>query len=225
MTPDQLPAFLKQVSLADPRLLPGDKAEAMAMAALWSVALADVDLEFALNAVGRHYAKSPFQVKPADVADQWRNHVKDRAQRYVDPVPTADPDDPIAYNAELLATRQAAVQTGHIPRPRTAIGPGAPEIAALAYEEEDLSAMRLEGDLKRMWEGVGGQAHAENKRRRGLVLAYEDLAERLAKAPINIRPDCWTGFVPQELGAGGLNRSPIRRALAELVAEAERRAA
>lgn len=221
MNPEDVGPFLTQISLVDPRILPSDKHEAAAAIAVWAVALIDVDPQFALNAVGQHYAQSHYLVKPSDITAQWRTHVRNRAERYVDPVPTADPDNTAAYNAELLAGRRS----GTTSTPLAALGPGMPTIAALAYQPEDLNAMRLEGDLKRMWAGVGKQAKAENDRRKRLVLAHPDLAERLGKAPINIRPDAWTGFVPQELGVNGINRSPVRRALAELVAEAERRAA
>jgi len=219
VNPEQIGPFLKQISLADPRILPDDKHEAIAAVAVWAVALADVDPQFALNAVGKHYANSHWQVKPSDIAAQWRTHTRDRAERYVDPLPAADPDDVAAYNAELLAGRRSR----NASTPRTALGHGMPTTAALAYEEEDLGQMRLEGDLARMWKGVGAQAKAENERRKKLVLAHPDLAERLGKPPINIRPDAWSGFVAQEIGASGINNSPIRRALAALVAEAERR--
>jgi hypothetical protein len=220
VNPEQIGPFLKQVALTDPRILPNDEQEAIAAIALWAVSLADVDDQFALNAVARHYGQSPYLVKPSDIAAQWRTHVRNRAERYVDPVPTADPDNITAYNAELLAGRRSRANS----TPRAALGPGKHELAALTYQEEDLGAMRLEGDLKRMWAGVGKQAKADNERRKRLVLAHPDLAERLGKPPINIRPDAWSGFVAQEIGASGINNSPIRRALAALVAEAERRA-
>jgi len=221
MTPEHVGPFLKQIALTDPRILPTDEQEAVAAIALWAVSLTDVDDHFALNAVAKHYADSPYLVKPSDIASQWRAHVRDRANRYVDPVPTANPDNPAAYNAELLAGRRSHTTN----TPRTALGPGRYAIAALAYEPDDLGAMRLEGDLKRMWAGVGQQAKDDNARRKALVLAHPDLAERLGKAPINIRPDAWTGYVPMELGTAGINHSPIRRALAALVEEAERRTA
>jgi hypothetical protein len=225
MTPDQIGPFLERVSLTDPRILPDDQAEALAATALWAVAMAEVDAQFALNAVAKHYAQSPYLVKPSDIAAQWRTHVRNRAERHVDPVPAADPEDPAAYNAELRASRAAAA-ANVIPLhgPRAALGPGRYETTALNYEEEDLGAMRLDGDLARMWTGVGQQAKDDNARRKALVLAHPDLAERIGKAPINIRPDAWTGYVPMEIGVNGINRSPIRRALAALVAEAEQRA-
>lgn len=225
MTPDQIGPFLKQIALTDPRILPNDQDEALATIALWAVTLADVDPQFALNAVAQHAAQSPYLIKPSDIAAQWRTHVRDRAARHVDPVPAADPDDVTAYNAELRATRAAAAgNVIPLHGPRTALGPGKHELATLTYEEDDLGAMRLEGDLARMWAGVGQQAKDENDRRKRLVLAHPDLAERLGKPPINIRPDAWTGFVPMEIGVNGINRSPTRRALAALVAEAEQRA-
>jgi hypothetical protein len=222
MNPDQIGPFLERVSLTDPRILPDDKAEALAATALWAVTLADVDPGFAIDAVAQHYSQSPYLVKPSDIAAQWRTHVRNRAERYVDPLPAADPDDVAAYNAELLAGRRSGAHS----TPRAALGPGMPHVAALSYEEEDLGEMRMQGDLARMWKGVSAQAKAENDRRKRLVLAHPDLAAKLTEAPIGFaRPDCWSGYVAMEIGINGINRSPIRRALAALLAEAERRAA
>lgn len=226
MTPDQIGPFLRRVAVTDPRILPTDEEEAFAATALWAVALIDVDYGFALNAVAQHYGKSPFLVKPSDVVERWRAQARDKAERHIDPLPAADPDDPVAYAAELRASRQAAAAgTGPQQSARAALGPGRYEIAANSYQEDDLSAMRMEGDLKRMWSGSGERGKAEMARCKALVLAHEDLAARLAQPPINIRPDAWTGFIPMEQGGNGLNRSPVRRALAEILAEAERRAA
>lgn len=227
MTPDQIPQLIKQISYADPRILPVEEDELIAMAGLWAIVLAEVDYAFALNAAGQHYANSPFTVRPSDIAEQWRTRTHDLSGRHVDPLPAADPDDPWAYNAELRATRKAAA--GNVvpfQSPRRALGPGGTERAVLAYEPEDLGAMRLEGDLKRMWAGVGPRAKDENARRKALVLKHEDLAKKLTEPPIGLaRADCWTGFVPQEHNGAGLNRSPIRIALAQLVTAAELREA
>lgn len=225
MEPNLIRPFLRRAAATDPRILPGDEEEAFAATALWAVALADVPFEFAVNAIAEHSARSPYQVRPSDITDLWRRHSASALAPYVDPLPAADPDDPAAYAAELRAGRAAAATAGEAPTVRQALGPGRYEIAATSYEEEDLAAMRMEGDLKRMWAGVGKQALDENDRRRLLVLAHDDLAAKLGEAPINIKPECWSGFVPMERGVNGLNRSPVRRALAALVAEAERRAA
>lgn len=225
MEPNQIRPFLKRAALTDARILPHDLEEALATTALWAVALAEIPYEFAVNAIAEHYAKSPFQVRPSDITDLWRRHSAGTLAPYVDPLPAADPDDPIAWAAELRAGRAAVAAGLPAPTVRQAIGPGGNEIGILAFQEEDLTAMRMQGDLKRMWAGANKQAHAENDRRKRLVLAHEDLAARLEQPPINMKPDCWSGYVPMEQGGNGLNNSQTRRALAALVAEAERRAA
>ncbi|MFP8960009.1 hypothetical protein ACLIYP_05465 [Streptomyces nanhaiensis] len=111
MNPDQIPQLLKQVSYADPRVLPDDPDEVMGLAALWATVLADVPLDFAIHAVGKHYATSPFPIRPADIADRWRTTVRDRMTRHTDPTP---PADPAAYLKQLRATR-TAVATGQAP--------------------------------------------------------------------------------------------------------------
>lgn len=226
MKPDQIPQLIKRISYADPRILPAEEEELIVMTALWASVLADVDHDFALHAVGRHYAQSPFTIRPSDIAILWHARVKDLAERHVDPVPAASPDNEAAYRAELGATRQAAASNViPIRGPRAALGPGMPEVAASSYAIEDIHAIRIEGDIKRMYRDEIAKSAAENDRRKALVLKHDDLAKRLTEPPVGFaRPDCWTGFVPMEHNAAGLNRSPIRQALAALVAEAERRA-
>ncbi|MFJ4682009.1 hypothetical protein [Streptomyces sp. NPDC088789] len=96
--------------------------------------------------------------------------------------------------------------------------------------EQDVRELRKQGDLVRLIKQARAAAHAENSRRRALVLRHPDLAERLTQPPIShTTPEHWTGYVPPahdpETFGGGqpLNTSPIRAALAALVAEAERR--
>lgn len=96
--------------------------------------------------------------------------------------------------------------------------------------EQDVAELRKQGDLVRLMKQARAAAYAENARRRALVLRHPDLAEKLTQAPIgHATPEHWTGYVPPEYdppGVGGgqpLNNSPIRRALAALVAEAEAR--
>lgn len=99
--------------------------------------------------------------------------------------------------------------------------------------EQDIHELRKNpGDLPRLIKQARAEAHAENARRRALVLRHPDLAERLTQPPINhTTPEHWTGYVPPahdpETFGGGqpLNTSPIRAALARLVDEAERRTA
>lgn len=221
--------FLNRISLTDPRILPDDEHEALATTALWAVALADVDYTFALNAVAEHYAKSPYLVKPSDIAQQWKTHRRDIAERTVDPLVMTD--DPHEYIAELRANRQQAY-SNVIPMqrgPRAILGPGKHEnsaaTAAAAYSEEDIAAVRAEGDLKRMWaESVRTQKAADDARKH-LVLQHEDLAERLRVAHGLSTADKWNGRIPPEFVAigGKRNPSPVRTALLAIVAEAEAR--
>ena len=96
--------------------------------------------------------------------------------------------------------------------------------------EQDVRELRRQGDLIALMKQARAAAHAENTRRRALVLRHPDLAERLTQPPIShTTPQHWTGYVPPEYDApsvgGGqpINTSPARRALAALVAEAEAR--
>ncbi|MFJ6615430.1 hypothetical protein ACIQPT_34720 [Streptomyces sp. NPDC091289] len=114
MTPDQIPQLLKQVSYADPRVLPEDPKEVAGLAALWATVLADVPVQFAMQAVGIHYARSPYPIKPSDISTRWQAVVRDRMQRDVDPAPPVDPDNEAAYREQLAAHRRA-VATGQQP--------------------------------------------------------------------------------------------------------------
>jgi hypothetical protein len=134
---DQIPQLLKQVSYADPRLLPSDPKEVMALAALWATVLTDVPADFAINAVGEHYATSPFPIKPSDIADRWNTSVRDRMSRdngTFEPGdhPNLDPDDVIGYLAALRGQRQAVAQGFQPPNTVKAItaGPAADEVTA-----------------------------------------------------------------------------------------------
>lgn len=99
--------------------------------------------------------------------------------------------------------------------------------------EQDVRELRkTPGDLVRLMKQARANAHAENARRRALVLRHPDLAARLTEPPIrHTTPEHWTGYVPpahDAPGVGGdlpLNTSPARAALAALVAEAEAREA
>lgn len=135
MTPDQIPALLKQVSYADPRLLPADPQELLGLAALWAKVLADVPVDFALNAVGEHYATSPFPIKPSDIADRWNSKVRDRLHRdngtfEPNDFPDLDPDDVTGYLAALRGQRQAVARGFQPPNTVKAItaGPAADEV-------------------------------------------------------------------------------------------------
>lgn len=97
--------------------------------------------------------------------------------------------------------------------------------------EQDVRALRQQGDLARLIKQARRDAAAENQRRRALVLRHPDLAAKLTQAPINCsHSEAWSGYVPpahdaETVGGGRpINTSPIRAALAAIVTEAERRA-
>jgi hypothetical protein len=117
MNPDQIPDLIKTISLADSRIMPTDPDELIGMAALWATVLADVPEQFARDTVGRHYAHSPYPIKPADIAACWRTAVRARMASHAELPPDADPDDELAYRRALRDGR-AAVATGAQP-PRT----------------------------------------------------------------------------------------------------------
>lgn len=213
MTPDQIPQLLKQVSYADPRLLPEDPAEVMGMAALWAVVLADIPVDYAMTAVGEHYAHSPYPIKPSDIADRWRTTVRDRMRRdnETEP-PPADPDQPTAYVAALRHARAQVITGAAAPR-------------ALAAPD-DIAAMRQQGDLAEFIRQGIAAAQAENARRRKLVRRHPDLADRLTQKPgPHSSPERWSGYVSPDTWNGAANNSPERALIAEIVAEAERREA
>ena len=137
MTPDQIPDLLKQVSYADPRILSEDPQEIAGLAGLWAVVLADVPAEFAMQAVGAHYAVSPFPIKPSDISTRWRALVRDRMDRHngtFEPVahPELDPDDVPGFQRALLAERHAVIHGHAEPNTVKAItaGPAAAEVQA-----------------------------------------------------------------------------------------------
>ncbi|MGP3684114.1 zinc finger domain-containing protein [Streptomyces sp. IBSNAI002] len=143
MNPEQIPQLLKQVSYADPRILPEDKKEIVGLSALWAGVLADVPAEFAMWAVGQHYAESPFPIKPSDIASRWRAHVRDRMNRHtgtLEPTryPELDPDDVAGFMHTLRTERQAVIMGQQPPTPLAAItGPD----AVPAEVEERLAAV------------------------------------------------------------------------------------
>lgn len=92
--------------------------------------------------------------------------------------------------------------------------------------DQDLIALIRQGDLGPYLRQATEAAHAENERRRRLVLRFPDLAVRLTQPPIgHATPEHWTGYIPPETTCtGAINDSPARPALLALVAEAEARA-
>jgi hypothetical protein len=59
------------------------------------------------EAIRSHVLDSPYPILPVDVARKWRAHRRDRLDRHTDPTPAADPNDPAAWRAELLRSRNA----------------------------------------------------------------------------------------------------------------------
>ncbi|MER5443469.1 hypothetical protein [Streptomyces sp. NPDC002790] len=115
----------------DPRLIRTDEAEARSQLDSWHELLGDVPATTAQgwdvrDVVRKRIVASPYPILPADVAREWSAHYRDRLGRHTDPTPMADPDDPKAWRAELVATRDAVV-TGRIaPTPHRGVTTGEP---------------------------------------------------------------------------------------------------
>jgi hypothetical protein len=89
---------------------------------------------------------------------------------------------------------------------------------------DDVRALKQQGDLARFLKQAIAVGRAECARRRGLVLAYPDLAKKLTEYPVShTAPEQWTGYIPPATFNGGPNPAPTRNALLALVTEAERR--
>ncbi|MDX2513882.1 hypothetical protein PV355_01705 [Streptomyces stelliscabiei] len=208
MNPEQIPSLLKQVSYADPRLLPNDPHELMGLAALWARVLADVPADYALHAVGEHYAASPYPIKPSDIADRWRTTVRDRMRKHTgtfEPTahPDLDPDDVDGYLGALRTEYQAVITGQAPPTPLRAI-------TSRDVQEDDIRVMRQQQDLKAFMKQSIAQARQDNERRRKLVARYPDLNDEMHALPGHAM---WSGSV------GGNTKT------AAIVAEAEHRAA
>lgn len=228
MTPAEIGPFLKRAALTDARILPDDLDEAIATTALWVVALAEVPFEFAVNAIAEHYAKSPWQIRPSDIADQWKIHARRAAEHHIDPIP--DTGDPAEYQRQIAASRREAAAGGpmSVSGAIAAIGPApAPARGTTELTEDDVRVLRQQQDFSRFLRQGMATGRGERERRTALVLGYEDLAQRLTEPPLAYaRPDCWNGGLgTDEIQDGRPNRSPRYRQLAEICAEAERRAA
>ncbi|RSS46978.1 hypothetical protein [Streptomyces sp. WAC08241] len=112
----EVAAVLAYTGRLDPRTIRTDPGEARDQLAQWHELLHDVP--FATDhgwdvrqAIRTHVLDSPYPILPVDVARAWRTYRRDRLDRHTDPTPTADPDNPAAWRAELLGSRQA-VATG-----------------------------------------------------------------------------------------------------------------
>lgn len=100
--------LLGVVSLADDRAVRTDEAEQQVQVELWATALRQVPYRFAVEAIGAHYAVSPYPVMPRDIADRWRRAVRDRIARHVELDANDDlpADDPAAYRRALAERRR-----------------------------------------------------------------------------------------------------------------------
>ncbi|MFF4179879.1 hypothetical protein [Streptomyces sp. NPDC001750] len=112
----EVAAVLAYIGRLDPRTIRTDPGEARDQLAQWHELLHDVPFATehgwdVREAIRAHVLDSPYPILPVDVAREWRTYRRDRLGRHTDPTPTADPDDPAAWRAELLGTRQA-VATG-----------------------------------------------------------------------------------------------------------------
>ncbi|WP_330338756.1 zinc finger domain-containing protein [Streptomyces sp. NBC_00557] len=108
----EVAAVLAYVGRLDPRTIRPGTGEARDQIAQWQELLDDVP--FATDhgwdvreAIRSHVLDSPYPILPVDVARRWRPHRRDRLERHTDPIPAADPDDPAAWRAELLRSRNA----------------------------------------------------------------------------------------------------------------------
>lgn len=87
--------------------------------------------------------------------------------------------------------------------------------------EWDISALRLQGDLPAYLRRCHAEALAIRKRQRAKVLADPELAAQLVDVLRLTSADQWSGYLPPERDCNGIpNRSPIRAALVQIVAEA-----
>jgi hypothetical protein len=90
----------------------------------------------------------------------------------------------------------------------------------------DIHDLREQGDLLRYLHQARARAAVECQQRRRQILAHPDLAARVVDILQLTAPEHWNGYVaPEQDCTGAPNRSPLRAALVEVVAEAEQREA
>lgn len=127
MNEQQIAALLAFAGTLDSRVRRAlaDPQQAARTISEWTAAVADVPATMpatgwdAARATRRYYEQrggdrsSQYRpIEPHDLLAAWGPHRTELMNRHTDPVPSADPDDPAAWRAELLGTR-AAVATGH----------------------------------------------------------------------------------------------------------------
>ncbi|MFE9029071.1 hypothetical protein ACFYOA_22905 [Streptomyces iakyrus] len=110
MERNEIAAILAYIGRLDPRTIRTGPGEARDQITQWQELLDDVP--FATDhgwdvreAIRSHILDSPYPILPVDVARKWHAHRRDRLARHTDPTPAADPDDPAAWRAELLRSR------------------------------------------------------------------------------------------------------------------------
>lgn len=117
MTLDDVYALFDRIALVDDRIVRPNPADAAGQAEMWAVILHDVPLPFAAHAVVHHYQRSPYPLRPADIAEQWRLHIRDRLDRHTEAEPPAGDTGDGTYRAALLAERRAVACGDLEPRP------------------------------------------------------------------------------------------------------------
>ncbi|GHJ40484.1 hypothetical protein [Streptomyces sp. TS71-3] len=127
----EIAAILAYIGRLDPRTIRAEAGEARDQIAQWHDLLHDVPLATTHGwdvraAIRAHILDSPYPILPVDVARTWRTYRRNRLDRHTDPTPAADPDDPAAWRAELLGTRQAVATGQTAPAVFRQIGRGDP---------------------------------------------------------------------------------------------------
>ncbi|WP_424891837.1 zinc finger domain-containing protein [Streptomyces sp. XH2] len=117
MTLDDVYDLFDRIALVDDRIVRPNPADAAGQAEMWAVILHDVPLPFAAHAVVHHYQRSPYPLRPADIAEQWRQHIRDRLERHTESEPPIGDTGDGTYRAALLAERQAVARGDLEPRP------------------------------------------------------------------------------------------------------------
>lgn len=116
MNRQEVAALLAYAVRLDPRSAPADEAAAAELLDQWADLCSEVPPTAphpngrnwdASQVVRHHIATSPYPIKPSDVSRPWWAFRRDVLDRHTDAVPTADPDKPHDYRAELLGTRTA----------------------------------------------------------------------------------------------------------------------
>lgn len=120
MTPNEIGALLAYADRLAPRYAPQDQTAAAERYRAFGELLSDVPATAphpdgrdwnAAHAARKHLAESPYPLQASDITRPWLSFKADVLRRHHDPLPTADPDDPESWRAELLGTR-TAVATG-----------------------------------------------------------------------------------------------------------------